>query len=75
VQHLSNKKAKRAISAIQISFAQYPFKIHLHPDSKNSMGSGGVSVHGGGGGDPVCDSFPEEIGAVPDRLDVMHRQV
>jgi hypothetical protein len=39
------------------------------------VGSGGVSVHGGGGGDPVCDSFPEEIGAVPDRLDVMHRQV
>ena len=39
------------------------------------MRARGVRVHGGGRRDPVGDALAEQLSTLPDRLNVVHRQV
>lgn len=50
-------------------------QTYFKPYSEDGVRARGVRVHCGGRRDPVGNAHPQQVGALPDRLDVVHRQV
>ena len=48
---------------------------HLDPDCEDGVGARGVLVHARGRRHAALDALAQQVGAVPDRLHVVHRQV
>ena len=47
----------------------------LDPNCEDGVGAGGVLVHARRRRHATLDALSQEVGAVPDRLHVVHRQV